>query len=373
MFFLCFLSFPVFSDVVDIESYAMTDYSAAAIVDRSLKEPMFNDDNYFSKKSSEYKENLSRLDELYYYLQALNNVVPDFPKLDILGWNKMKTLNKVKALKNWLNNLKLEYREILGSAVFNTDKTRINFELNKVYDEFDEKVKDLKVEKKSKILKTLSGENVNVEQEIYNSKDGKVYKKTTYNLPGGKRVFLEENNQIFDKNHEIRYNSEGMPYLSYKHNPIKIPEGYVVARDRSEHLKDKGKHILVPLNDKLRPAGTSLVNDNRGGYVFKSSGKDDYNENGTLKLKPDINLTRVTEVLDNYRQFNTKQMQEINEVTYYNAASTDLDKLDLEGPKITGGVTFGFESIGTIGNSRKNVGEKESEQYYDNELINRSK
>lgn len=375
---LClFISVPVFAGEIRNYNPRIGD-AAGEIVNDALDDSMLNKEDYFTNSAGDYiykgnrkieKEKvvsnakLNRLENMYNFFVNLHLEIKDFPKLEIPNWKKLEPIDKVKALKNWLLGLKAEYREMLNNMDFTSKGENIERFILKAEDDFREKVEGLPSTTKTSIIKRDNGPDIIVKTTTYTGKDGKEYIEQEYDYQSGNppRRFLMENGMAyadyikvsrdFKNLNTVWYDKfsetgEKQEYSSSKGFTY-LPKGYVVARDRSKHLSgnEKGKKLIVPLDTKLLPEGTILKQDKKGGYIVETSSSDAYKENGNLKLKPDLNLLRVTEI-SKRRYYEGSNANEKVDVLQFMSAKDDFGKY---GPTLHSAERFDYYSSSTVG------------------------
>lgn len=165
-----------------------------------------------------------------------------------------------------------------------------------------------------------NGRDISVTKTTWVDENGKEYTKEVFHGNDGDIINLKESNMpLYDyESIEVKKDKDGSEYyVAYSKDfstdgqqdksefkaskGVVIPNGYVVAKDRSEGKN--GKLIIVPEDNSLLPDGAEVKSDGRGGWILTAP-ESAYKENGNLNLKPDPTLEKTIEFYDDYREFN---------------------------------------------------------------------
>ncbi|MBD5398578.1 hypothetical protein HDR60_03675 [bacterium] len=263
-----------------------------------------------SKKILKQKD--KRLDEYYEYFSTRLN-------FQINNWNKLSVFEKVNKLLDEFDKIQISLKEELKKANFGNETIK-NIMLEKVQDEFAEKVANLDSKEEELTIYSSSGKPTSVTRTTYTDKDGKEYIKDIIHRDDNDDIKLYESNIPFYDYESVQYYTFKDGIKEYKvlsHNfttdgtsqdgsliSAPLPKGYIVAKDRSEHLsdKEKGKLIVIPEDKSLLPDGVQIIDDGKGGKIVKAP-QSAYKKNGNLDLKPDKTLLKTTTIYDirNYK------------------------------------------------------------------------
>ena len=266
------------------------------------KEDFIFDEGYTDYKNLEDRREKRERIKNFYNFFAVNF------GLSIPNWNKLSDIEKISELLNFLNNMSEINIEKLNNLKFLTDNNAADFYIEKYQDEFFEKVAGLE-EKTEELFIEDHGKKIPLTRTTYTGSDGKKYTKDVYHYNAGPIVELKENNQpLYDYNkiekiegsyiiYSSKFSTDGTGEKRSVLVGNSLPKGYIVAKDRSEHLSDdeKGKLIVIPEDESLLPEGVKIIDDGRGGKIVKAP-ESAYKANGNLALKPDKTLQRTVEV-----------------------------------------------------------------------------
>ena len=298
LFLLMLLAGKTNSVMADISFSGIPEYQ----VESAKKDEIFNENytNYENKNDKKGKRN--RIEEFYSYF---HNTAPF--NLNISNWKKLSDSEKISALLKFLTEMSEENRKKLNETQFITDETKKDFYINKYQDEFSEKVNGLDGKTEETFVTDYTGKKIPLTRTVYEDENGKKYVKEVYHYEGNDLIELKENNQplydykdvkkikgkyvVFSSGFSTDGKQQSKSSSSVGHQ---LPNGYTVARDRSEHLSDseKGKLVVIPTNPDLLPEGVEIIDDGQGGKIIKAP-ESAYKSNGNLRLKPDATLQRT--------------------------------------------------------------------------------
>lgn len=361
------------SNIVKAESkfYDANDtyYASEYVAERTLKD--FPKDDYLdyhdgeyaftkngkmtAKEKDVYSSKLKRIDGMYAYFNSCCG-------MNVNNWKKLSPTEKLNNLYDFLVNITEENKAKLNKMVFSdANQTNIQKYTSKVLDDFDEKVEGLSGETKEEEFLDKNLGKVKVVTTSYVDKDGKKFEKRELTYPNGSKSteLLESNQPLFDYyDVEKRTGNNGDYWVAYSHNysvdgtdegnsgiGSVVPDGYVVAVDRSKHLSndEKGKFVIIPKDKSLLPDGVEVKDDGRGGYIVNAP-ETAYKKNGNLNLKPDSSLSTLISI-DRSRGYDSTEANEFVRIDEMQVQNKKLDSYGRHRP-LTGsnGIYYSYST-----------------------------
>ncbi len=276
-------------------------------VEQAKKDQIFNDNYLDTENKKEYREKEKRIEEFYDFFHKNFDLTID-------NWKKLSNVEKITKLLDFLTNLSEENKEKLNNMNFLANYTDRRIYVEKYQDEFMENVANLEG-KTEEITIPNNGNETLLTRTTWIDENGKKYIKDVYKHGDTQHVELRETNQPFfdyedlylSIDGEYKVNSKGFSISgsenteeSNSFHTFPLPEGYTVAKDRSDHLSDeeKGRLIVIPKDTSLLPDGVEIIDDGRGGKIVKAP-ESAYKPNGNLALKADPTLQKTVSIYDN--------------------------------------------------------------------------
>ena len=271
-------------------------------VEQAKKDQIFNDNYLDTENKKEYREKEKRIEEFYDFFHKNFDLTID-------NWKKLSDVEKITKLLDFLTNLSEKNKEKLNNMNFLTDEATKYFYVEKYQDEFMENVANLEGKTEELKVTTDKGKEIPLTRTTWIDENGRKYTKDIYHYDSGDLIELKENNQAFYDYYDITsydgvyyvfsrgFSTDGNPQKTGASIGASLPEGYTVAKDRSDHLsnEEKGRLIVIPKDTSLLPDGVEIIDDGRGGKIVKAQ-KSAYKPNGNLALKADPTLQRTISI-----------------------------------------------------------------------------